>query len=71
MLVIVNITVIVIIIVIIHLYLFINITLYLIKGDLEKSKAMQEEMILAAEEFYQSLGIFSYLSLLYMLIQSI
>ena len=26
------------------------------EGDLEKSKAMQEEMIKAAEEFYQSLG---------------
>ena len=27
-------------------------------GDLETSKKMQEEMILAAEEFYQSLGEF-------------
>lgn len=28
----------------------------IVEGDIEKSKAMQEEMILAAEEFYQSLG---------------
>ena len=28
----------------------------IVEGDLEKSKAMQEEMITAAEEFYQSLG---------------
>jgi seryl-tRNA synthetase len=27
-----------------------------VEGDLEKSKAMQQEMIVAAEEFYQSLG---------------
>jgi seryl-tRNA synthetase len=28
------------------------------EGDLEKSKAMQQEMIKTAEEFYQSLGAF-------------
>eukprot|EP01035_Chromulina_nebulosa_P019579 gene19579-25481_t len=28
----------------------------IVEGDIEKSKATQEEMILAAEQFYQSLG---------------
>jgi len=28
----------------------------IVEGDIEKSKAMQDEMILAAEQFYQSLG---------------
>ena len=28
----------------------------IVEGDLEKSKAMQEEMIATAEEFFQSLG---------------
>jgi len=28
----------------------------IVEGDIEKSKAMQDEMIAVAEEFYQSLG---------------